>query len=179
MFFFTPSAGISTPWGGGGGTTKQVYWMQLARSMAPCSVTGSLPITKIACEHLEADISATILRPDLSPDLNRNESWRISIYPTRCTLSWDQYWLFLSRAVKMHFRRRLPVIYGSLNTTRTLSFFYPQATTKLYNVSTGKCTICILRGSVFLVWSTTQFMLFPCYLAESFFQREGFLFIRK
>lgn len=27
----------------------------------------------------------------------------------------------------MHFRRRLPVVYGSLNTTGTLSFFYLQA----------------------------------------------------
>lgn len=48
--------------------------MQPAQSMTPCSVTGTLPITKIACEHLKPDLSTTILRLNLSPDLNKEEN---------------------------------------------------------------------------------------------------------
>lgn len=92
-----PSTDIQSP------LEKQQHWLQRLLSKPLCSFTGFTPSTKIARVHFELDPQRYSKTSRSSWPEQRREGLRISICPTKCTPTLDQYWLFFTLATWIPF----------------------------------------------------------------------------
>ncbi len=113
ILLFYPSTDVQSP------LEKQQYWLQRLQSKPPCSSTGFTPSTKIGSVYFVLDPQHTILKTSRSsrPE-QRRRGLRISICPTKCTPTLDQYWLFFILATWIPFKARLPILCGWLNANK-------------------------------------------------------------